>query len=70
MKSVKNLIEKYDSIVIHRHSRPDMDAIGSQMGLYHLIKTNYKEKKVYVVGDTNDFMYDAKMDIIGQIMAE
>lgn len=64
MKSVKNLIEKYDSIVIHRHSRPDMDAIGSQMGLYHLIKTNYKEKKVYVVGDTNDFMYDAKMDII------
>ena len=61
---VKELIEQYDSIVIHRHTRPDMDAIGSQMGLYHLIKTNYPNKVVYVVGDENNLVYKTKMDII------
>lgn len=46
------LIEKYDVIVIHRHSNPDGDAIGSQFGLQQLIKTNYPDKTVYIVGDT------------------
>lgn len=64
MEKVKKLIEKYDTIIIHRHTRPDMDAIGSQVGLMHLIKANYPEKEVYVVGDENDFMYQAKMDKI------
>lgn len=63
-KRVKELIESYDSIIIHRHTRPDMDAIGSQLGLYHLITTNYPNKKVYVVGDTNNFVYKTKMDEI------
>ena len=54
---LRNIIEKHDSIVIHRHTRPDMDAIGSQMGLYHLIKENYPEKKIYVVGDSNNLLY-------------
>lgn len=61
---VKELIESYDSIIIHRHTRPDMDAIGSQMGLYHLIKTNYPSKQVYVVGDENNLVYKTSMDII------
>lgn len=61
---VKKLIESFDTIIIHRHSRPDMDAIGSQMGLYYLITTNYPNKKVYVVGDENNLMYKAKMDEI------
>lgn len=63
-KEALKYIEKYDKIVIHRHKRPDMDAIGSQMGLYYLIKENYPNKKVYVVGDSNDFMYKAVMDEI------
>ncbi|VEU80057.1 DHH family phosphoesterase [Haploplasma axanthum] len=62
---VKELIEKYDSIVIHRHTRPDMDAIGSQVGLYYLIKENYPNKSLYIVGDTNDMLYNVTMDIIG-----
>ena len=61
---LRNIIEKHDSIVIHRHTRPDMDAIGSQMGLYHLIKENYPEKKLYVVGDSNNLLYKTTMDII------
>ncbi|MDY0276807.1 MAG: bifunctional oligoribonuclease/PAP phosphatase NrnA [Acholeplasma sp.] len=64
MNKVKELIERYDKIIIHRHTRPDMDAIGSQMGLFYLLRTNYPKKQVYVVGDTNDFMYKAKMDQI------
>ena len=61
---LRKTIEKHDTIVIHRHKRPDMDAIGSQMGLYHLIKINYPEKKVYVVGDENNLLYNCKMDMI------
>ena len=45
------LIEKYETIVIHRHRNPDGDAIGSQTGLYNIIKDNYAAKRVYMVGD-------------------
>ena len=44
-------IEKYDTIIIHRHSSPDGDALGSQIGLKNIIKDNFPEKKVYAVGD-------------------
>lgn len=44
-------IEKYSTIVIHRHSCPDGDALGSQIGLKRLIEDNYPEKKAYIVGD-------------------
>lgn len=59
---ILQLIDLHDKIVIHRHTRPDMDAIGSQMGLYHLIKNNYPEKEVYVVGDENNMLYNCTMD--------
>lgn len=44
-------IEKYDKIIIHRHSKPDGDAIGSQVGLCALIRENFPGKEVYIVGD-------------------
>ncbi|VEU76466.1 DHH family phosphoesterase [Mycoplasmopsis columboralis] len=50
-KVAKDAIEKYDSIVIFHHIRPDGDCLGSQHGLAELIKTNYPNKKVYCVGD-------------------
>ena len=50
-KKAKKLIEKYDTIIIHRHSNPDGDALGSQIGLRELIRENYPNKKVYIVGD-------------------
>ncbi|WP_426461022.1 DHH family phosphoesterase [Mycoplasma hafezii] len=52
-------IEKYDSIVIFHHIRPDGDCLGSQAGLAELIRTNYPNKKVYTVGNNMhvfDFM--------------
>ncbi len=45
------LIKNYDTIIIHRHTHPDGDAMGSQIGLFYLIKDNFPEKKVYMVGD-------------------
>ncbi len=45
------LIKKYDTIIIHRHQNPDGDAIGSQVGLKHLLQTNFPQKRVLCVGD-------------------
>ncbi len=50
-KKALSLIEKYQTIIIHRHSNPDGDAIGSQVGMQQLIKENYPFKNVYIVGD-------------------
>ena len=60
-------IKEYGTIVIHRHSNPDGDALGSQIGLKNIIKENFPEKTVYVVGDMTArfaFMDDSKMDEI------
>ena len=57
----------YDTIIIHRHSRPDGDALGSQIGLKHILKTNFPHKNVYAVGDDAgyySFMADTVMDQI------
>ena len=43
---ILNLIQKYDTIIIHRHNKPDGDAIGSQVGLKHILMANFPEKTV------------------------
>lgn len=61
------LIEKYDKIIIHRHQKPDGDALGSQLGLLGIIRDSYPEKQVYAVGDMTprySFMASAPMDEI------
>ncbi len=66
-KSILNLIEKYDTLILHRHYRPDGDAMGSQIGLKHLLLKNYPQKKVFAVGDDAkffSFMEDSQMDVI------
>ncbi len=45
------LIERYDRIILYRHSHPDGDAMGCQLGLAQLIRDNYPEKQVFLVGD-------------------
>lgn len=47
-------IKQADTIIIHRHERPDPDAIGSQVGLAELIATNYPDKKIYTAGEDNE----------------
>ena len=58
-------IEKYNTIIIHRHTRPDLDALGSQLGLAKIIKANYPSKEVYAVGDsTLKYSFIGDMDKI------
>jgi len=44
-------IEKYDSIIIVRHLRPDGDCIGASFGLRDILIASYPNKKIYSVGD-------------------
>ena len=59
------MIREHDTIVIHRHSNPDGDALGSQIGLKHVIEENFPGKRVYVTGDAAGryaFMEGSVMD--------
>ena len=60
-------IKQYDKIIIHRHSNPDGDALGSQIGLRLVLEENFPEKKIYTVGDAAKryaFVAGSKMDEI------
>ena len=62
-----NEIKSHQTIIIHRHKNPDGDALGSQIGLKCIIKENFPEKTVYVVGDSAGhyaFMDGSTMDEI------
>ena len=50
-EKILEAIRQYDTIIIHRHTNPDGDALGSQIGLKHILKDNFPNKKIYVVGD-------------------
>ncbi len=49
-QQIIDAIIKYDTIIIHRHVRPDPDAYGSQGGLAELIMATFPDKQVYTVG--------------------
>ncbi|WP_163581613.1 DHH family phosphoesterase [Gracilibacillus saliphilus] len=51
MSQILEKIKQYDTIIIHRHVRPDPDAYGSQSGLAEIIKASFPDKNVYVVGE-------------------
>jgi phosphoesterase RecJ-like protein len=58
-------ISEFETIILHRHARPDGDAMGSQIGLKHLILENFPGKTVYMVGDEAghlSFMEDSVMN--------
>ena len=64
-ENIHDLIRRYDRIILHRHAHPDGDAIGSQVGLKHLILENFPGKTVLCVGDPAGryaFLPDAVMD--------
>ena len=66
-EAILQQIQSHDVIILHRHSKPDGDALGSQIGMKHLIRENYPQKTVYAVGDEArfyGFMEDSVMDSI------
>ena len=65
MQKILNKIKQYDTIIIHGHKRPDGDCYGAQFGLKNIIKQSFPNKKVFVVGETSDFVdFIGKMDQI------
>lgn len=66
-------IRSFNTIILHRHSKPDGDALGSQIGLKHILLENFPEKQVYMVGDGAGyygFMDDSVMDTVPDSLYE
>ena len=66
-ETLMQAIRAYDRIILHRHKKPDGDAMGSQVGLKHILKENFPGKEIYAVGDDAGFfgfMDDSVMDEI------
>lgn len=62
---ILNLIKKYNTIIIHRHEKPDGDALGSQIGLKLAILETFPDKEVFVVGDTTEHTkFIGEMDLV------
>lgn len=64
-RQIIDTIEQYETIIIHRHVRPDPDAYGSQMGLKALLEKNYPKKHIMAAG-THDVLlsYLAEPDCV------
>lgn len=60
-RQIIDTIEANETIIIHRHVRPDPDAYGSQQGLKEIILANYPEKQVFAVGE-----HDASLSFMAQ----
>ncbi|GAA4078023.1 bifunctional oligoribonuclease/PAP phosphatase NrnA [Amphibacillus indicireducens] len=65
LAQIREKIMEYNRIIIHRHVRPDLDAVGSQVGLATWIKENFPNKEVYCVGENDETLtYLVTMDEI------
>lgn len=70
-KQIIDTIKAYETIIIHRHVRPDPDALGSQGGLKEIIKETWPDKQVYAVGEEDPaFTFLTEMDEIDQAVYE
>ena len=59
------LIKQAKTIIIHRHQRPDPDAIGSQLGMAEIIKTSFPDKNVLTPGKQyHGFDWLGQMDTV------
>lgn len=56
METILNKIKEFDKIIIQGHGRPDGDCIGSQYGLYYLIKESFPNKTVIITGETSEYV--------------
>ncbi|MDQ0221955.1 DHH family phosphoesterase [Streptococcus moroccensis] len=64
-KEILSKVKRYDTIIIHRHLKPDPDALGSQVGLQKLLQRNFPEKTILVTGeDEPTLSWLAKMDVV------
>ena len=66
MTVLEQMLEQTGSVVILGHVRPDGDCLGSTLGLYHYIQTNYPAIRaaVYLEESSSKFGYLAGYDAI------
>ncbi|MCD8502434.1 MAG: bifunctional oligoribonuclease/PAP phosphatase NrnA [Bacillaceae bacterium] len=65
IEQIIKYVEENETIIIHRHERPDPDALGSQAGLAELLSTHYPKKNIYTVGEEEESLtFIRKMDEI------
>jgi len=58
-------IKEYNTIIIHRHMKPDPDALGSQVGLKALLNHHFPEKTIKAVGYNEPTLtWMAEMDTV------
>lgn len=72
-ETILQRIKSYGTVIIHRHTNPDGDALGAQIGLKHILKDNFPEKRIYAVGDMTPryaFMDDGSLDVIDDALYE
>ncbi len=66
-EKILEAIRKYETIIVHRHVRPDPDAYGSQCGLVELLLANFPEKQIYAVGkEEESLQFLRRLDSIPQ----
>ena len=64
-QQILDKIKEYDTIIIHRHMKPDPDALGSQVGLKALLKHHFPEKTIKAVGYNEPTLtWMAGMDLV------
>lgn len=56
-EKILNAIKEYDTIIIHRHVRPDPDAYGSQGGLAEILKASFPNKNIFTVGKEEETLH-------------
>lgn len=54
---ILNAIKEYETIIVHRHVRPDPDAYGSQCGLVEMLKASFPQKSIYAVGHEEESLH-------------
>lgn len=47
-------IKEYPTIILHRHTSPDPDAIGSQAGLARSLREKFPDKKILCAGENDE----------------
>lgn len=64
-QTILSTIDRYQTIIIHRHQRPDPDALGSQLGLREILRHNFPEKNILATGlDEPSLAWMADMDLV------
>ncbi|MFC7061540.1 DHH family phosphoesterase [Halobacillus seohaensis] len=71
LQQIADSIKEFETIIIHRHVRPDPDAYGSQVGLSEIIRHSFPHKKVYVTGEEEPSLnFLATMDNVSDAQFE